>query len=299
MRLQTTTRGAMLLLGTALYGCISAPMPAPEASITAPDEPALSMAAPFEAPFEAPSALDVAIAQAQAQRKDGDYYEATRTLSQLMLVAPDDPRVLGEYGKTLLAKGETADALLFLARAIEFQPTDWTLFSALGVTYDHQGDFSSAQMAYNRALTLMPDEPSVLSNAGLSRMQAGDLEGAEAYLVQAVRAGGETPRIAQNLALIQDLKNSQARDRTAIATQEPIQAPGPAARSRGIAALLADPTVHMAPIPPPDPEPEPVSATSAPRALVAVLPAPKPADIERLTGDEPGPSEPPALRRMR
>ncbi len=298
MKLQTTTRGAMLLLGAALYGCVSAPMPAPQASITAPNEPALSMAAQFEGPSEGPSDLDGAIAQAQAQRKSGDYNGATRTLSQLMLVAPDDPRVLGEYGKTLLAKGATADALLFLVRAIELQPGDWTLFSALGVAYDHQGDFASAQMAYNRALTLMPNESSVLSNAGLSRMQAGDLEGAETYLVQAVHAGGETPRIAQNLALIQNLKNSQAQDRTAVATQGPIQTPGAATRA-GIAALLADPTVRMAPISPPEPEPEPVLATAAPRALVAVMPAPNPADTERQTGDEPGWSEPPALRRMR
>jgi len=35
------------------------------------------------------------------------------------LVAPDDARVLGEYGKTLLAQGRTDDALAFLARAIE------------------------------------------------------------------------------------------------------------------------------------------------------------------------------------
>lgn len=278
MRLQTTTRGAILLLGAALYGCVSAPMPAPEASITATDEPMLSTEAQF--------GLDGAIAQAQAQRKNGDYNGATRTLSQLMLVAPDDPRVLGEYGKTLLAKGETTDALLFLARAIEFQQVDWTLFSALGVAYDHQGDFASAQMAYNRALTLMPDEPSVLSNAGLSRMQAGDLEGAETYLVQAVHAGGETPRIAQNLALIQNLKNSQAQDRTAVATQEPI------------AVLLADPTVRIAPIPPPEPEPELTPTTAVPRALVEVMPISKPADTERQTGDEPGWSEPPALRRM-
>ena len=158
----------------------------------------------------APLNLDGAVAQAQAQRKAGDLTAATRTLSQLVLIAPDDPRVIGEYGKTLVAKGQTDDAIAFLSRALELQSGDWTIFSALGVAYDQRSDFTSAQTAYERALSLKPGEPVTLSNAGLSRMQAGDIENAERLLLQAIESGGDYPRIAQNLALIQSLKRSRA-----------------------------------------------------------------------------------------
>ena len=75
----------------------------------------------------------------------------------MMLVASDDPRVVGEYGKTLAEKGRAQDAVQFLTRATELQPNDWTLYSALGVSYDQIGDQASARMAYEHALALKPE----------------------------------------------------------------------------------------------------------------------------------------------
>src|SRR5262245_23914032 len=60
-----------------------------------------------------PTDIESAVAQAQDQRKKGDLTAALRILSQLVIVAPDDPRVLGEYGKTLAAQGRSDDALAF------------------------------------------------------------------------------------------------------------------------------------------------------------------------------------------
>src|SRR5438270_3589637 len=59
------------------------------------------------------------IAQAQQARARGDAAEAVKLLSQLVLIAPDDPRVLGEYGKALAAENRSDDALAFLQRAIQ------------------------------------------------------------------------------------------------------------------------------------------------------------------------------------
>src|SRR5262245_36346642 len=92
--------------------------------------------------------VENALAQAQSQRKSGDLAGASRTLSQLVLFAPDDPRVLGEYGKTLVAQARSDDALAFLERAIQLNPSDWTLYSASGVAYDQKGIYKSAQIAY-------------------------------------------------------------------------------------------------------------------------------------------------------
>ena len=160
-------------------------------------------------PVGAPTNIDSAIKQAQAQRKTGNYSDAARTLSQLVLLAPDDARVLGEYGKTLIAMGRSDDALAFLERAVELQPKDWSLFSAQGVAFDQKGEYLAAQKSYDRALALKPGDPTVLSNAALSHMQTGDLDGAEKLLLQASPLGAEFPRIASNLALVRSLKTSR------------------------------------------------------------------------------------------
>src|ERR1700735_1681701 len=66
-----------------------------------------------------PTDLEGGIRQAQLMRYAGKYDDAIHTLSQLMLVASDDPRVVSEYGKTLAEKGRAQDAVEFLNRAIE------------------------------------------------------------------------------------------------------------------------------------------------------------------------------------
>ena len=133
----------------------------------------------------APTELNSALAKAQISRKVGDFAEATKILSQLVLFAPDDPRVMGEYGKTLAAQGRSDDALAFLERAIQIQPGEWSFHSALGVAHDQKGEYPLAQAAYGRALQLKPGEPAVLNNAALSYMQSGDLDTAEQMIQQA------------------------------------------------------------------------------------------------------------------
>src|ERR1700709_1380818 len=98
----------------------------------------------------APMAADIGagVRQVQLLRTSGDLNGAMRILSQLMLGAPDDSRVVGEYGKLLVQQGRTADAVQFLHRAVELQPNDWTLYSALGVAYDKQSDAPNAKLAY-------------------------------------------------------------------------------------------------------------------------------------------------------
>ena len=163
-----------------------------------------SMTPAERATDNAPPAADLAAAvrQAQLMRTSGDLDGATRILSQLMLGAPDDPRVVGEYGKLLVQQGRTADAVQFLRRAIELQPADWTLYSALGVAYDKINDQANARIAYERGLVLKPDEPAILNNFAMSRMLAGDTVAARSLLMQAQASGSTDPKIASNLALL-------------------------------------------------------------------------------------------------
>src|SRR6185312_2268229 len=78
------------------------------------------------APASAGANLDNDIRQAQLDRTAGHLDAATKALAQMMLVYPDDPRVVGEYGKVLAQQGRSQDAVSFLKRATELQPGDWT-----------------------------------------------------------------------------------------------------------------------------------------------------------------------------
>ena len=209
--------------------------------------------------------LETSIQQARALRLSGNYAEAVKHLSQLMMVASDDPGVVSEYGKTLAAMGRAQDAVNFLTRAGQLQPTDWTVFSALGVAYDQIGSQKDARGAYEHALSLKPGEPSVLSNYALSRMLANDPVMARTLAGRAEIANAAAPdaKIAANIALIRStapeapgasaaantpapmpsMAPPQAAPRMAVASN-PMGAPRPlAAPNNG----MIDAAPHMAP----------------------------------------------------
>src|ERR1051325_5389845 len=153
--------------------------------------------------------VDDALHRAQALRAQGNFADATRALGQLMLAVPDDPRVVGEYGKALAQQGRPQDAVAFLKRAIELKASDWTLYSARGVAYDQMDDRKSAASAYEHALALKPGEPTVLNNYAVSRMLAGDLDGAQRMLSQASAASGSYPKIGNNLETLAQMKSGK------------------------------------------------------------------------------------------
>jgi len=189
---------AALLLGTSLTACSTfepAGNPPPKEAAAKGNTSAKSMEAD----------LDIQIRNAQAARANGDYAGATKTLSQLMLVMPDNPRIVSEYGKTLVQQGRAKEALDFLKRAVQLSPGDWSIYSATGVAYDQNGDYGNARVAYQQALAIQPGNPSVLNNFALSRMQAGDLNGARQLIAQVSPSGAADPKIAQTVALVASL----------------------------------------------------------------------------------------------
>jgi Flp pilus assembly protein TadD len=192
---QSVRFGALLLSAVALCACASTPSTA-QAPAGKTDAAASNSLA---------NNLDDEIRQAQLLRVQGDYDGAIHVLSQLMLVAADDPRVVGEYGKVLVQQGQAAEGEEFLKRAVELQPSDWTLYSALGVACDETGDTANARLAYEHALVLKPGEAVVLNNYAMSRMLAGDPVGAKKLIDQATATGSADPKIARNLKLIDAL----------------------------------------------------------------------------------------------
>jgi Flp pilus assembly protein TadD len=276
---------AVFLMGAALAGCASTT--ADITKVTGGDTAAgraVKEAAAAKAQKTAPTDLDGGVRQAQLMRYAGQYDDAVRVLSQLMLVASDDPRVVSEYGKTLAQKGRAQDAVEFLNRAVELAPNDWSLYSALGVAYDQLGNQPSARLAYEHALTLHAEEPSVLNNYALSRMLAGDAAGAHALIARAQAAGGATDsKIAANIALLNKVAPQPNGEQSVAAAQKPdaAQPATPAAPVAPAAPAIAAPKPSVTPLPAPQSSAamphamvQPPVAQAAPRALV---PSPPPA----------------------
>lgn len=153
--------------------------------------------------------LDVEIEKAKTQRALGDLGGAAHALAQMMLVAPDDERVISEYGKVLVQLGRSDDAVAFLKRAIQLSPNDWTLYSAIGAAFDQESKFAEAQTAYQRGLQIKPDSAALLNNYAMSRMLAGDLPGAQALIARAQVLGND-PKIAHNASLMANLRGENA-----------------------------------------------------------------------------------------
>jgi Flp pilus assembly protein TadD len=221
--------------------------------------------------------VDSGVRQAQQARLAGRYDDAIHTLSQLMLLASDDPRVVGEYGKALVEKGRAREAVQFLTRATELQPRDWTLYSALGVAYDEAGDQISAGRAYEHALALRPGEPAILNNYALSRMLASDPAMARQLIASAASAGGASdPVIARNIALVNSLALAPtpvaqaAQSPQALAAKAPaadIASRAPIATPAALPAVpaVSNPQVVMQAVPA-DPLAGPVKSRAKPQA---------------------------------
>jgi Flp pilus assembly protein TadD len=260
MRRPSARVAAISGLAILLIGCASSTAPAPGTSASSAVQPSgkpavgQSGASSGAAAAAATSTnLEDQIQAAVALRVHGDLAKATHALAQLVLVAPDDARVVGEYGKALVQQGRSDDAVAFLKRAVQIKPGDWTLYSALGVAYDQMDDRKNAKVAYDQALLLHPGDPTVLNNYAVSRMLAKDYNSAQRLLMQAQAAGGNLPKIASNLQLLAQLRAANA---PALASPKPanaasgspksIAAPStPSSGSRATGLSSRDPAVSV------------------------------------------------------
>ena len=224
-------------------------------AVPSPSAVSASALSPLDTNLPFATNLDTAIRQAQDLRKAGRFEDATRVLAQLVIASPDDPRVIGEYGKLMLEAGRLDDATSFLERAVVLQPSDWTLFSALGVAYDQSGRRDHARVMFQRALALSPNESTVLSNLAISHMLAGELDEAERLLVQASEQRKDIPGVAAKLAMVRNIRTTTGQSRPLSVSTLP--QPNVPVQNSTIEAAPAEvpPAMDVAPMSPATPEP--------------------------------------------
>jgi Flp pilus assembly protein TadD len=200
---------ALAGIAVALGGCQknSASIDPLETGSTAP----LSMkdtAAAGERWKKDPGNIALGLSYAARLKAIGQTQEQLGVLAVLTSKNPQDGRLLGIYGKELLAAGRLPESADVLQRAAAMGQADWKTYSALGSVYDQQGRYADARNQYSRALQLQPNEMSVLNNMGMSYALEGNLSKAEQTLRQASSLPGSSsePRIRQNLALVVGLQ---------------------------------------------------------------------------------------------
>jgi Flp pilus assembly protein TadD len=150
--------------------------------------------------------LDNALTFADALRGIGSTERAIEVLSEVLVVYPNEPRILMPLGRALAANGNQLGAARAFEQVAVAQPDRAEAWAALGTAMDQLENHMGAQVAYKKALAIEPDRASTLANYGLSLALTGDLEGAEARLRQAVSVAPGDVRIRENLALVLGLQ---------------------------------------------------------------------------------------------
>lgn len=267
-------------------------------------------------------------------RMMGGARQAISVLKEIVMKAPDDSRVLSEYGKALTAAGRVQDALPFLARSTQINGDDWTTFSAYGVALDQTGNHTAARTNYQMALGISPGNPTVESNLAMSHVLEGEIDKAELILRRLVSRPDATPQMRQNLAMVsaikgnsteaeqlarEDLVPSDATNNLTVLQQfdarnvainiQPLTAPEPAPVVPNASALVPEPAADTSDIAVPSLEataelavPQVATTPSvpaAPSAPPAAVQKPAPVMMAPILDDEdPKPAKPAVPKKI-
>jgi hypothetical protein len=90
--------------------------------------------------------------------------EALGVLDEARRLAPNDPAIAAETGRTLLASGNAAAALSEFGRALALNPRDPENYNNRGVALAALGQYQAARLDFQRALELSPGFTSAAEN---------------------------------------------------------------------------------------------------------------------------------------
>jgi Flp pilus assembly protein TadD len=158
-----------------------------------------------------PNDLTAALGLIRSLRQLGRADEAAQVGAEAVGRAPDDPKLLAEYGKARLAAHDLDGALTTLRAAVAQAPNDWTLFSAIGIAEDVKGTHGAAQESYLKALALSPSNATVMNNLALSLALSGNIDAGIQKLQELTSPMRGSPQARQSLALLYAMKGDLAK----------------------------------------------------------------------------------------
>lgn len=116
----------------------------------------------------------------------GDQAEAVRLVERALRVGPAKAAYANSLGLALLAQGKVAEAEAAFARATVLDPALAEAHNNLGNARTRAGDISGAVAAYGRAIALRPTYAEARANLAAALRRSGDLAAAQAAAERAL-----------------------------------------------------------------------------------------------------------------
>lgn len=111
-------------------------------------------------------ALENELSKAVAYSKAGEWPGVERVCRKMLEMQPAHPDALHLLGVALFMKGERAESLALIEKAIAARPDDPAFYNSLGNMLREQGRYSAAYERYQKALEIDPNFASALGNLG-------------------------------------------------------------------------------------------------------------------------------------
>ncbi|MBE0530489.1 MAG: tetratricopeptide repeat protein [Rhodospirillales bacterium] len=153
----------------------------------------------------------------------GDAADAVACISRAIAVAPDFVEAHNTLGAALASFGRHADAVESYKRSLRLRPDHPLTLGNLGIAFVELGRFDEAEAAHRRAVEVAPAAPTAHTNLGNTLRAAGRLEEAETAHRKAIALSPDHAAAHNNLALVlqelERLEEAEAAFRQAIALQ--------------------------------------------------------------------------------
>jgi Flp pilus assembly protein TadD len=170
-------------------------------------------------PISADPAAQQAIAQ--AAKLAGDAHAAVQRLSALVERAPNDARLLNNYGNALLDAGRVEEAVAVFEKACKLDDKAPQVWLNLGRARSASKQFDAAVEAFDRAIGLNPQDAEINLELGKSLLHYGYYEQALGRLAEAARGGKRDPQVIMMIGLcyagMERLGDAERSYRTALA----------------------------------------------------------------------------------
>jgi Flp pilus assembly protein TadD len=158
-----------------------------------------------------PEDVEAALGYARNLRYNGTPARAVQVLEESLTEGLENPRLLSELGRALIASGKPGRAVTPLTEAISTGLRNWQAYSALGIANDQLGRHTKARSYYLEAQILSPENTAILNNMALSWAMSGDLDRSLVILERASKLPDVSAQIRQNLALLYGVKGDAKR----------------------------------------------------------------------------------------